>query len=612
MIRRVVARVHRRIAGFGLVIPLLFAVPGCAPRTPAASPVAVVPVVATAGTALFRNVAEFSGVHFRHTNGAAGKFRFIESTPAGCAFVDIDNDGWLDIVLVQTGPVPGDSPSSGVRPHCALYHNNGDGTFRDTTTGSGLDRNLGYAHGVAVGDYDNDGFEDLFITGYGVNHLLHNERGSGRFTDITRAMKLAAPHGGGYATSAAWGDYDNDGRLDLYVCYYCPWTLDRDRRCNDSAGKQDYCSPQIYDPETHALYHNDGAGFTDVSERAGIAKVKGRGLAVAFTDYDGDGWPDIFVANDLTPNMLWHNNRNGTFTNMALETGCSQSEGGNVMAAMGVGVADFDHSGRDSLFVTNFSGMPNTLFKNANGKFFQDVSVAAGVAQPHIKFLSFGCEFMDYDADGWPDLIIADGHVQISAPRQMAGVTYAERKQLLHNEGNGRFREIADPGALGDLMNPAVSRGLAVGDFDNDGRVDALYNNQNGPAELFHNLDRSASHWVSFKAVGTKSNRDGVMARFTLRAGGMTQMATVRGGSSYLSSSDRRVYFGLGSSATIDSVQIRWPSGRVETLKIVSPDAIYVVTEGRGITGKLPVKANSGSRQIASGSGAGLARTGRP
>ncbi len=489
--------------------------------------------------------------------------------------------------MIQTGPSERPGPGL-VRPHCALYHNAGDGTFRDVTAGSGLDCDLGYAHGVAVGDYDNDGYEDLFITGYAGNHLFHNEHGTGRFTDVTRQMGLDGSHNGGYATSAAWGDFDNDGRLDLYVCYYCPWSWQMDRPCEDSAGDPDYCSPLVYAPASHLLYHNDGARFTDVSARSGIGKVKGRGLAVAFVDYDGDGWADIFVANDLTPNMLWHNNHNGTFTNAALEAGCAQSEGGSVMAAMGIGVADFDHTGRDSLFVTNFSGKPNTLFKNLGGRLFQDVSLQAGVAQPHMNFLSFGCEFIDYDADGWADLLIANGHVQVTASKHMAGMTYAERKQLLHNQGNGTFREISDPAELGGLSNPTVARGLACGDFDNDGRIDALYNNQNGPAELFHNLDRTPNHWVSFKAVGTKSNRDAVLAKFTVRSGGMTQTATVRGGSSFSSSSDRRIYFGLGASTIIDSVDIRWPSGKLDTLRGVQADAMYIVTEGRGITGRQP------------------------
>jgi hypothetical protein len=532
------------------------------------------------------DAAPNAGIRFGHTNGAdAHKFYYIESTPAGCAFVDYDNDGWLDVVLIQSGP---SGPYSEVldRPHCALFHNNGDGTFTDVTAGSGLDKDLGYGHGVAVGDYDNDGFEDLFITSFGTNHLLHNEHGTGKFSDVTHAMGLDKPHGSGYATSAAWGDFDNDGRLDLYICYYAPWTWDLDKTCKSASGARDYCSPEVYNMDTHALFHNVGNRFEDVTEKSGISQVKGRGLAVAWLDYDNDGRQDIFVANDLSANMLWHNNGNGTFTDVALKAGCAHTEDGNAMAAMGVAVADYDHSGRESLFVTNFSGMPNTIFRNTNGRFFQDVGMPSGVALPHMKFLSFGCAFMDFDADGWPDVLVANGHVQFAASLKTEGATYKERKQLFHNDRNGMFSEVSDLGKLGDLVHESVARGLAVGDFDNDGRIDALYNSQNGPAELFHNQDKSGNHWVSFKTVGTKSNRDGLHARFKLTAGGVTQTATVRTGSSYLSSSDRRLYFGLGGAAMVERIEVLWPSGIREVLKDVRADAIYVVTEGKGITGK--------------------------
>ncbi len=528
------------------------------------------------------DVAGKAGIHFNHTSGARGRYYFIESTPAGCAFLDYDNDGLPDVLLIQSGPSdPG--PLSSPRPHCALYHNRGNGTFADVTAGSGLDQDLGYAHGVAVGDYDNDGYDDLFITAYGGNHLLHNEHGTGRFKDVTAASGLADIHSTGYATSAAFGDYDNDGRLDLYVCYYCPWKWSNDRPCHDSQGNPDYCSPEVYDPDVHRLYHNEGSKFKDVSESAGIAAARGRGLAVAFLDYDGDGRQDIFVANDLTPNMLWKNKGGGKFTNVAEEAGCAYSEGGAVMAGMGIAIADYDHSGRESVFVTNFSGLPNSLFRNAGGM-FEDDSMASGLALPHMRFLAFGCEFLDYDADGWPDLLVANGHVQIHAETKLSGVSYKERKQLFHNERNGTFHEVTEPAALGDLETPMVARGLAVGDFDNDGRVDALFNNQNGPAQLLHNEDRNGNHWISFKTMGAKSNRDGLHTRIRLTAGGQTLDATVRAGSSYLSHSDSRVYFGLGTANLVDSVELRWPSGTRDVLKSLAVNRSYVVSEGHGVT----------------------------
>ena len=553
---------------------------GChhAPR-PKASSAVIAPLVSPA--ALFTDVAASAGIHFTHTTGAAGKFYYPESTPAGCAFVDYDNDGFPDIILIQSGPAGLPAPGQ-TRPRCALYHNNKNGSFTDVTNGSGLDADLGFAHGIAVGDYDNDGYDDLFITAQSGNHLFHNENGSGRFRDVTRERGMDKLHSSGYATSAAFGDYDNDGRLDLYVCYYGPWTLAGDKTCHNPQGQRDYCAPQMYDPDTHRLWHNDGDHFTDVTHKAGIDAVKARGLAVAFVDYNEDGRPDILVANDITPTMLWRNNGDGTFTDVATQAGVAFAEGGQLMAGMGIALADYDHSGRDSLFMTNFSGQPKTLFRNLGGGLYEDASAISGVSLPQINFLSFGCEFFDYDADTFPDLIVANGHVQLHVAETSAATTYAERKQLFHSNGKGVFEEITDPALLGDLASPTVARGLAIGDYDNDGRLDILINNQNGLAQLFHNNAGGASsaHWVSFLPIGTKSNRDGRHARFTLTAAGVTQTATVRAGSSYLSSSDRRVYFGLGMASKIDRLEIRWPSGAKDTLTNLSVNKTYVVREG--------------------------------
>jgi hypothetical protein len=567
---------------------------------------------ASPASALFEDIAPRIGINFKHSSGATGKFYFIEIIPAGCALFDYDNDGFLDILLLQSGPSDPSLLQSASPPSstlfCALYHNNGDGTFTDVTLGSGLDRYLGYTHGVAVGDYDNDGYDDLFITGYRRNFLFRNQyatRNHSRmnrvgnptpsssiplFADVTRKMGLDKLHSTGYATSAAFGDYDNDGLLDLYVCYYCSWTWKKDVACHDSQGRRDYCTPEMYDPDTHRLYHNEGYRFVDVSEKAGITKARGRGLAVAFIDYDDDGDQDIYVANDLTPNMLWRNNGNGTFAEVGLQAGCAYTEGGGLMAGMGIAIADYDHSGRESMFVTNFSLKPNALFKNLGNGQFADVAQAAGLGLPSMRYLAFGCEFMDYDADGWADLLVVNGHVVVHAEVMGPGITYAEPKQLFHNEANGAFREITEKAQLGDLALPTVGRGLAIGDIDNDGRLDALVTNNNGPAQLFRNLDRSANHWVAFKTAGTKSNRDGIHTRIAIVANGMRQTASVRGGSSFLSHSDRRLYFGLGKAEKISRVEIQWPSGLREILTNVPANAIYTLTEGRGITGKLPAK----------------------
>lgn len=537
---------------------------------------------------LFKDVAQSAGIRFVQNIGATGKFYYIESSGSGCAFFDYDNDGYLDILLIQSGPfprVPGDtSPAS----HCALYHNNGDGTFTDVTAGSGLDRDLGYGQGVAVGDYDNDGYDDLYITAYGGNHLLHNERGTGKFADVTAKAGVGdTEHGPRYATSAAFGDYDNDGHLDLYVCHYSPWTTKSNVVCRTSHNLPEYCTPDVYDPEVHLLYHNNGDGtFTDVSQQSGIARVKGRGLGVAWLDYDGDGKEDIFVANDMNTQFLWHNDGKGHFTNEASSAGCAFNTDGHVLSGMGVAVGDYDHSGLESLLVCNFSQQPNMLYRNLGKGLFADMSVPSGLAVPHMPFLCYGCEFLDADADGWKDLIIANGHVAVHVAETTEGVTYAERKQFFHNDGNGHFSEITDN--LGDLGIPTVSRGLAVGDYDNDGRQDFLVINQNGPVQLFHNENHNGNHWISFKTVGVRSNRDGYHAKLTATCGQQQQYSEVRSGSSYLSHSDSRVYFGLGTSTKVDTLEIRWPSGTREKLRNVAADRCYLLTEGHGITGTLP------------------------
>jgi enediyne biosynthesis protein E4 len=372
---------------------------------------------------------------------------------------------------------------------------------------------------VAIGDYDNDGYDDIFITSYNHNHLFHNEHGTGKFREVTHEMGLAKVHSTGYATSAAFGDYDNDCRLDLYVCYYCPWTLATDHACHDANGRLDYCSPDVYGKDTHVLYHNEGNRFMDVSHGAG-----------------------------------------------------------------------YDHSGHESLFVTNFRDMPNMLFKNTGQGYVEDKSVFSHVGPLHQPYLTFGCEFIDYDADGWPDILTANGHVNIRGEEY---TSMKEAKQLLHNDGDGTFSEVRAPVKLDDLSRPTIACGLAVGDFDNDGRLDVLFSNNSEAPQLLRNLDHSPHHWVSFKTISTKSNRDGLHARFLLTLGGKLRVASVRAGSSYLSVSDRRVYFGLGDATTIDKLEVLWPSGTRDELKDVVPDHSYVVTEGKGITGQLPERGET-------------------
>lgn len=535
---------------------------------------------------LFKNVAPEIGLNFKHDLGDTGRFFIVENTAPGCGFIDYDNDGLLDIFLVQSGS---SGPPSSVknRKQCALFHNVGQGKFADVTKGSGIDVDLGYGQGVAVGDYDNDGYDDLFVTAYGGNHLLRNEKGTGRFSDVTKSMGLDKIYGTGYATSAAFGDYDNDGLLDLYVCYYIKWTHAMNKECrDDNTNVLDYCFPGFYNPTKHQLLHNTGNKFVDVSQKAGITVKEAHGLAVTFVDYNGDGKQDIFVANDLTPNMLWRNNGNGTFTDVAVEAGVAYGEEGKVMAAMGIAVGDYNRSGRESFYVSNFSERPNILFKNLGSGLYEDATEAAKLAHSHHDFLSFGCDFFDYDADGWADIITNNGHVEMSPDHRPDKVSYAQRKQLLHNEAGKSFNEVTDKELLGDLQQTMVGRGLATGDYDNDGRVDVLAVGQNAPVQLLKNELKNENHWISFKTIGTKSNRDGIHTRFLIKNDTQKQLATVRSSSSYLSASDRRVYFGLGKANKVDEVQVTWPSGQRDVLKNLDANTFYTVTEGRGVIAK--------------------------
>lgn len=601
------ARFHRNVAAYSHYMPriwsrclLLVAVclTGCSStRTPgedtaqetggeqsAATGTASTKPAAARADALFVDEAAAAGLSFKHELGNTGRFYFIETLPPGCAFLDYDNDGYLDIFLVQSGPA---TPPESVkkRPLCALYRNNKNGTFTNTTLGSGLDKDLGYANGIAVADYDNDGYDDLFITAYNTNHLFRNQRGSGRFEDVTARLGLAKRHGTGFATSAAWGDYDSDGRLDLYVCYYAQWSHALNEECRDAGGGElDYCSPLLYRSVTHRLFRNSRDRFVDVSDKAGITRKTGRGLAVSFLDYNNDNRPDIFIASDLTPNLLWHNNGNGTFKEVAIQAGCAYGELGKAMAGMGIAIADYDHSGHESLYVSNFSERQNILFKNTGAGLFENVTGISRMASLHMNFLSFGSEFFDYDADGWSDLVVNNGHVQFRQENRRASVPFEQRKQLLHNEGRGTFREITDTAALGDLAAPMVGRGLAVGDYDNDGRVDVLATGQNAPPQLLRNRVRNGHHWISFKTIGTRSNRSGVGARFEIKVGRARWVSLVRAGSSFLSTSDRRIYCGLGTATKVDEVVVRWPSGTRDVLKNLPADTFYAVTEGRRIT----------------------------
>lgn len=571
----------KSVSSIAFIIGLSILTSGCTKSSK--SPETAKPDYNDYKTSHFVDVAKQAGIDFTADTGIGGKrLYFIESTPAGGGFIDIDRDGNLDVILLQPGPSSVDQ-LKGPRPFTGLFRNRADGTFESIINGSGLDKDLGYAHGVAVADYDNDGHSDILITAYPRNYLFRNIGGSGKFEDVSEKVGLAKTHSTGFATSAAFGDIDNDGRLDLYICYYSPWTPETDKPCKNAQGNRDYCTPEIYEADTHRLFRNTPKGFVDITKASGIEANKGRGLAVAFVDYDQDGKQDIFVANDLSPSFLWHNNGGLKFTDKAVEAGCAYSENGSLMAGMGIAIADYDRTSRPSMFVTNFAGMPNTLFKNIGDGFFENAADTSRIAQAHMKYLSFGCEFLDYDNDGWQDLMTADGHVQLSVDtKQSVGVKQAKR--LYRNAGNATFTPIEAPEALGPLAEPVISRGLATGDINNDGFVDVLATNQNSPAQLFVNRRQPKSNSISFQLRGVKSNADGSHAQITLIANdGTKQMDWVRAGSSYLSASDRRVIFGTGDSKSSFNAIIKWPSGVVDKLSNLKPGNQYAVTEGKGI-----------------------------
>lgn len=564
-----------------LLLPPALCLAACrsGPPNPAATPASL----PAAAPGLYQNVAREAGIDFRFDSGARGRHHFLETTGSGCAFFDYDADGWPDLLLLQGGPLPWERSAAGA-PRNRLYRNNGDGTFKDATAGSGLE-DTGYSQGVAVADVDADGYDDLFITAYGGNRLFRNRRGSGKFSDITRQSGLADPAGSRrWSTSAAFGDYDADGRLDLYVCRYVKWSAEKQLPCTNPLGQSSYCSPELYEGDTHALYRGNGDGtFTDVSARSGIASRAGRGLGVVWLDYDADGREDIFVANDLSPFFLWRNNGDGTFTEKAGEAGVALSDRGQLLSGMGVAAGDYNGDGREDLFVTNFSGQMNALYRNDGGGIFANVTLPSGIGSASLSLLAFGCEFLDFDRDGRRDLLVGNGHIYEDVAAYSQGVAYAQPKSLLRNRGDGTFADLRE--GLGDLATPHVTRGLATADFDGDGHLDAATNNQDGPAELLRYTGPNEGHWLLLRTRGTRSNPNGYHARVTVRAGDRIHSAEVRAGSSYCSRSDARLYFGLGDAATIDELKIRWHgSGTVTTARGLATDRVYEAVEGKAVT----------------------------
>lgn len=524
----------------------------------------------------FVDVTGTAGIHFQHNSGAYGGKLLPETLGSGCAFLDYDADGWQDILLVNSMDWPGHKRQ---RSTLKLYHNNRNGTFTDVTKAAGLDVEM-YGMGVAVGDYNNDGFPDLFITCVGQSHLFRNN-GKGAFVDVTKQSGLLGNTG--LSTSAVWLDYDRDGFLDLFVCNYVRWSAEHDVFCSLDGKNKSYCTPEAYRGDTCWLYHNRGNGtFEDVTASSGIFDSSSKSLGVAMLDYDQDGWPDLLVANDTQPNKLYRNLHNGKFKDIAVEAGLAFSAEGKARAGMGVDVADFENSGKPGIVITNFDNEMIGLYRY-QGKGYDDVAMQTGLGAASRNTLGFGCVFFDVDLDGLQDIAIANGHIDETVRHIRGNVGYAQPPQLFHNLGGGKFRDIADE-VGGGFDTPKVGRGLAVGDFDRDGDLDVLLTTNNGGAYLYRNDVSNGNRSVRFKLVGTQSNRDGIGAMVRIFVGGQQQTREVRSGSSYLSQSELPVTFGVGKAERIDRAVIDWPSGRSEEYKNLDTAKAFQVTESKGVT----------------------------
>jgi enediyne biosynthesis protein E4 len=523
------------------------------------------------------DVTNAAGIQFRHNSGAYGGKLLPETLGSGCAFLDYDADGWQDVLLINGMDWPQHKRQ---RTTLRLYRNNRNGTFTDVTHRAGLDVEM-YGMGVAVGDYNNDGFPDILVTCVGQNRLFRNT-GKGTFTDVT--AKSGLDNRLGFSTSALWFDYDRDGLLDLFVCNYVKWSAEHDVFCSLDGKHKSYCTPEAYRGETCWLFHNRGDGtFEDVTAKSGIFDTSSKSLGVAMLDYDRDGWPDLLVANDTQPNKLYRNQRNGTFKDVAVEAGIAFSAEGKARAGMGVDAADFDHSGFPGVAITNFDNEMIGLYRPAANGTYNDVAVLAGVGLASQNTLGFGCAFLDANLDGALDLVVANGHIDDTVRNIRGNVGYAQPPQIFLNNGQGKFQDVA--ASTGEaFIQPKVGRGLCYADFDRDGDLDILMTTNNGPAYLYRNDQQSGNHSIRFHLTGTKSNRDAIGAMVRVELEGSTQERLVKGGSSYLSQSELPVTFGLGKRDKIDRVVIEWPSGKTEAYKNLAAGQTYDCVEGTAIT----------------------------
>jgi enediyne biosynthesis protein E4 len=530
--------------------------------------------VTAQGGITFTDVTAAAGIRFTHNSGRAGKKYLPETLGSGGAFFEADGDGWADLFLVNSRNW---SPG-GRRTLSALYRNNGKGGFVDITAGSGLDVEM-YGLGVAAGDYDNDGRQDLYVTALEGDRLFHNE-GAGKFRDVTKASGLVNAN---FGTSAAWLDYDKDGRLDLFVANYVQWTAKGDLWCSLDGSTKSYCTPESYKGTSSRLFRNLGNGrFEDAGKKAGIDDPTSKSLGVTVLDYNADGWPDLFIANDTQPNRLYRNNRNGTFKEEGMSAGVAFSEDGVARGAMGADSGDYDRSGRPHLLVGNFSNQMLGLYHNEGTGLFVDEAQKSTVGRASLLSLAFGVFFFDYDLDGLLDILAANGHIEEEIGRVQPRVQYKQPPLLFRNVGQKRFENVSTSVGSG-FARPIVARGAAYADYDHDGDLDVVLTTNHGPAYLFRNDGGHANNWIAVRTRGVKSNRDGIGAVVRVQSGSGRQWSMVRSGSSYASQSDLTQTFGLGRDAVVTAIDVEWPSGAKDHLSNVPARQIITVEEGRGL-----------------------------
>jgi hypothetical protein len=533
----------------------------------------------------FRDVTAASGIRFHHERAASDQKLYTETMGAGVAWIDYDQDGFLDAFFVNSGFTPFFHPEKAPQP--ALYRNNGDGTFTDVTEQAGIHTDGTFFFGVAVADFDNDGFPDIYMTGYRHSVLYHNN-GNGTFTDVT--TKAGVGDDGAWATAAGWFDYDRDGKLDLLVTNYVQFDEDHPVSCGENKpGYRAYCHPDSFSGTSPRLYHNNGDGtFTDVTKKAGLVNKDGKSLAVVLADLNNDGWPDIFIANDTQRNFLYLNNGDGTFRDVSYTSGAGFSEDGKPEAGMSADAADVRNTGLYDLYVSHLDFELNRYYRNNGDGTFADATIPSGLGQTNYRNSSFGARFFDFDNDGWRDLVVTNGHILDNIALYHPGVKYVEERKLYRNLGNGKFADVTITQDAA-FRAPRVGRGLAVGDYDNDGWLDFLVSNNGEDAQLFRNEGGSEdaarkNHWLEVHLIGTKGNRDGIGAALKITAGDFVSYDQAKGGMSYCSAQDPRIHFGLGAHTKTDTLEITWPSGAHEVIRGIDSDQIVTIQEGKGLT----------------------------